>query len=115
MNKIGYTLLFFSLLQAGDVCLKTDKSFADIKVFVVDSKRSAELRVYITDSKVEGDGNDGIWHFTSGYMFTTPSIAFTTYAYEADITVCFVEHAFEAGWKKRILLNTRHKLKGEFK
>ena len=112
MNKFGYILLL-SLLAGGDVCLKTEKSFADVKVMVVDNRRSADLRVYITDSMFEGMGNDGIWRFTI-YGYSSTSIAFTTNTNDADIKVCFVSNAYESGWTRRILTNTRHKLKGAF-
>ena len=112
MNKLGY-ILSLSLLTGGDVCLKTEKSFADIKVIVVDNRRLADLRVYITDSMFEGMGNDAIWRFTQ-YGFNSTSIAFTTNTNEADIKVCFVSNAYESGWTGRILTNTRHKLKGAF-
>ena len=114
MNKIGYALLLLNLLRAGDVCLKSDKVFADVKVYVVDDKYKADLRVYITDNYFEGNGNDAIWRFTT-IGFGESSIAFTTYEYEADIKVYFVEHAHESGWTRKILTNTRHKLKGAFK
>jgi len=112
MNKFGYILLL-SLLTGGNVCLKTDKPFADVKVIVVDNRRSADLRVYITDRMFEGMGNDGIWRFTI-YGHCSTSIAFTTNTNEADIKVCFVSSTYESGWTRRILTNTRHKLKGTF-
>ena len=113
MNKIGYALLLLNLLRAGDVCLKTEKTFADVKVYVVDSRRLADLRVYITDSHFEGNGNDAIWRFTSS-GFNTITIAFTTRTHEADIKVFFVNSAWESGWTRRILNNKRHELKGAF-
>ena len=112
MNKFGYILLL-SLLTGGDVCLKTEKIFADVRVCIVDSRRLADLRVYITDSHFEGNGNDAIWRFTSG-GFNTITIAFTTRAHDADIAVFFVSSAWESGWARRILNNKRHKLKGAF-
>ena len=113
MNKFGYILLLSSLL-GGDVCLKTDKAFADVKVLVVDNRRTADLRVYITDSMFEGIGDDAIWRFVL-YGYSATSIAFTTNVSEADIKIFFVSHAYKSGWTRRILANTRHKLKGAFK
>ena len=112
MNIFGYILLL-SLVFGGDVCLKTDKAFADVKVYIVDSRRVADLRVYITDSVFEGIGNDAIWRFTQ-YGFNTTSIAFTTSISEADIKIFFVSNAYESGWTKQIMSNNRHKLKGVF-
>ena len=112
MNIFGYILLL-SLVFGGDVCLKTDKAFADVKVYIVDSRRVADLRVYITDSMFEGIGNDAIWRFTQ-YGFNTTSIAFTTSISEADIKIFFVSNAYESGWTKQIMSNNRHKLKGVF-
>ena len=112
MNKFGYILLL-SLLLGGDVRLTTDKSFADVKVIVVDNRRLADLRVYITDNMFEGMGNDGIWRFTI-YGYSSTAIAFTTNTNDAYIKVCFVSSAYESGWTRRILINTPHRLKGTF-
>ena len=114
MNRIISIMLSYSLLSAGDVCLKTEKTYADVKVYVVDNRRKADLRVYITDSHFEGNGSDSIWRFAKN-GFSCPSVAFTTNKSEADISVHFVSNSYKSGWTLNILTNDKHKLKGVFK